>query len=566
MKQRILVVAEEAPVRATLARWLMAAGYAVELAESPKRAREVIQNETIALGIVAPQRLGAAALDLARELRGSIGRLIVVTEPSADAGSPIAETFESDGSISKPLTEAEVLERVSAALPARPTPAGSPDILHFGGHTLDLGARQCRALDGEEIPLTRGEFATLVELARQAGRVVSRDALRQAVGGRDASPDDRSVDMLISRLRRKIERDPKQPRIIVTVPGGGYRLLDAQSQDRVPAKVRADPPAVETVQAATKLAAPDAQRPRNNARWMGLAALAGIAAALIALWFSGAGTRGPALTAVGRFDASVVPLVNDTMRAELEAYSSQPDFKAIAISVGAYGMAIGARDASSAQAEALERCKERSSNRYCRPYASGTDVVWSVSSLPLPLRFDVHDEPLQEAFDAATLPLSLAGQMETIQGYMGQRNHRALAFQGTIQGIGRAYYAYNVVLRPTAARLAIEGCVDVSQSPCLLASVDGFWTVRVPKSRPIVGLFMLTNEPAMSDEDKRLIGSIYQQDDWRALARGKSGRWYPIAGAPSESDAIKQALASCAEHEGDCHIHAISNFRVADDK
>ena len=60
MKYRILVVAEDAPVRATLTRWLMAAGYAVELAESPKRAREVIENEAVALGILAPQRFGAA--------------------------------------------------------------------------------------------------------------------------------------------------------------------------------------------------------------------------------------------------------------------------------------------------------------------------------------------------------------------------------------------------------------------------------------------------------------------------------------------------------------------------
>src|ERR1700736_807415 len=215
MKQCILVVAEDAPVRATLARWLMAAGYAVELAESPKRAREVAENETVALAIVAPQRLGAPGLDLARELRGTIGRLIVVTEPSAEAGREITETLESDGSILKPLSEAEVLERVRAALPAEPKEEASPDILYFERHILDVGARQCRTLDGEDIPVTRAEFGMLLALARQNGRVVSRDELRQAVVGRDAGPDDRSVDMLVSRLRRKIELDPKQPRIIV---------------------------------------------------------------------------------------------------------------------------------------------------------------------------------------------------------------------------------------------------------------------------------------------------------------------------------------------------------------
>src|SRR5580692_9770346 len=112
MKHRILVVAEDAQVRAALARWLMAAGYAVELAEGAKRAREVIDSEAVVLGIIAPQGLGAAGRDLARELRGSIGRIIVVTEPAADRETEAATAIASDGSISKPLNEAEVLERV----------------------------------------------------------------------------------------------------------------------------------------------------------------------------------------------------------------------------------------------------------------------------------------------------------------------------------------------------------------------------------------------------------------------------------------------------------------------
>jgi two-component system OmpR family response regulator len=249
MKHRILVVAEDAPVRATLARWLMAAGYAVELAESPKRAREVIENEAVALAILAPQRLDGAGQELARELRGAIGRLIIVIEPPADAGHQTAEAIESDGSISKPLDEAETLEKVKAALPAPQKEAESlPDTLYFEGHILDVGARQCRTLDGRDRLLTRGEFTTLLALARQSGRVVSRDELRQAVAGRDAGPDDRSVDVAISRLRRKIELDPKEPRIIVTVPGEGYRLAEAaQSQDRhVPVVAQPLPPSVVT--------------------------------------------------------------------------------------------------------------------------------------------------------------------------------------------------------------------------------------------------------------------------------------------------------------------------------
>ena len=565
MKHRILVVAEDATVRATLARWLMAAGYAVELAEGPKRAREVIDNETIALAIVAPQGL-ASAPDLARELRDAIGRLIVVAEPSADAGSETVAAIESDGSLAKPLNEAEVLATVAAALPAQPEEEPLPsDLIGFDRHILDVGGRQCRTVGGKDIPLTRGEFTVLLALARQKGRVVSRDELRQAVAGRDAGPDDRSVDVMISRVRRKIEPDPKQPQIIVTVPGEGYRLADvAQSQDwQVPGVRMPMPVAVE--QSMSEASALDARRPlrRYLALWLGSAALAGIATVLIALWVTGPGREDAALPVLAKFDASVVPLATDLDRSELATYPSQPDFKAVAISAGGYGRGIGARDASSAQAAALEDCKART-RRPCRLYAVGADVVWSMKSLPLPLPFDVHAEPLEEPFDPALLPLIAPGLIEGLQAYMKLQDHRALAFAGVAEGIGRFYHFSGTARRPTAARLAIERCVDLNKLPCLLASVDGFWTIRVPKSRPILGLFMVSNEPTMLDEDRRRIGPIYQQGDWRAMARSKAGGWYPVAGASSESAAVEQALEACAKHDSECHLYAISNFRVAD--
>jgi len=574
MKQLILVVAEDAPLRATLARWLMAAGYAVELAESPKRAREVVENEAIALAIVAPQRLGPPGLDLARALRGTIGRLIIVTETSADAEAGIAEALQTDGSISKPLSEAEVLERVRAVLTEEPVEEASPDVLHFEGHTLNVGARQCSKLDGEDIPLTRAEFAMLLALARQNGRVVSRDELRQAVVRRDAGPDDRSVDMLVSRLRRKIEPDPKQPRIIVTVPGEGYRLAAAaRSQDRGVSAVV--PPAAAPVaggQVLIERSAPDAPQPlpKSRALWIGSAALVGAVSFAVALWFSGPATRDAPLPAPAaqKFDASVVPLINDEARIELATYPSQPDFKAVAISADTYGTAMAARDASTASAEALERCKMRSRpNAYCRLYAVGTDVVWSTKSLALPLPFDIHAEPLEDAFNVAELPLNIPGEADVItKNYVNTRDHRVLALRVTPQVIGRYLAFTNAMVRSSAVRLATERCADFYQSPCLIVSVDGFWTVRVPKSRRILGLFLLTTEAEMSDEDRQRIGPTYQQKDWRALARGKSGGWYAVAGAPSESAAVEQALQRCAEHDGECHLHAISNFLVADDK
>jgi DNA-binding response OmpR family regulator len=225
-KSRILVVADDAPLRATLARWLLTAGYAVELAESPRRAREVIADASISLAIMTPVGLGAAGVELARELASQVEHVIVVGEPTDETGAPIEPPIRSDARISMPPSELDVLAKVRSALvaaPNREAPAG-PQLLRFEGYTLDAGGRTCVDASGQEVTLTRAEFSLLLAFGRQPGRVLSRDELTHVVAGRGAEPDDRSVDVLISRLRRKIEPDPKAPRIIVTVPGEGYKF------------------------------------------------------------------------------------------------------------------------------------------------------------------------------------------------------------------------------------------------------------------------------------------------------------------------------------------------------
>ena len=101
-------------------------------------------------------------------------------------------------------------------------PRGAP--VRFGDFTLDLDGCSLSNRDGGDIPLTRSEFALLREFIRHPARVLSRDYLLDALGGKRPDPFDRSIDMLVGRLRKKIEADPKQPRLIVTVPGEGYRF------------------------------------------------------------------------------------------------------------------------------------------------------------------------------------------------------------------------------------------------------------------------------------------------------------------------------------------------------
>src|SRR5271170_4571084 len=96
--------------------------------------------------------------------------------------------------------------------------------VRFAGLVLDLDACTLARESGEAIPLTRGEFTLLRVFVTRPGRVVSRDTLLDALANRRFEPFDRSVDVLIGRLRRKIEPDRKEPRLIVTVPGEGYRF------------------------------------------------------------------------------------------------------------------------------------------------------------------------------------------------------------------------------------------------------------------------------------------------------------------------------------------------------
>ena len=97
-------------------------------------------------------------------------------------------------------------------------------LIRFTGLVLDLDACMLARDSGEAIPLTRGEFALLRMFVTKPGRLLSRDTLLDAFADRHFEPFDRSVDVLVGKLRRKIEADPKEPRLIVTVPGEGYRF------------------------------------------------------------------------------------------------------------------------------------------------------------------------------------------------------------------------------------------------------------------------------------------------------------------------------------------------------
>jgi predicted ATPase/class 3 adenylate cyclase len=222
----------------------MPVGYLVELAENDRRAREVLTNNRMALTIVV---LTAAAPMFDPGEKG--GKLIIATERPQEVSPPARSAPAADALLSLPLDEQEVLAQVESVLQPRAELPPEPEALSFDSFTIDMAGRSLRDCDGNEVPLTRAEFALLVVLARHSGRVLSRDQLLDAALGRRAEPYDRSIDVLVGRLRRKIEPDPKVPRFIVTMLGEGYKFVAQLREIRAPTETMFGAPAEEAPRA-----------------------------------------------------------------------------------------------------------------------------------------------------------------------------------------------------------------------------------------------------------------------------------------------------------------------------
>ena len=123
----------------------------------------------------------------------------------------------------------------------KPEPEATEPTLEFAGYRLDLAGHCLEDAAGKEIPLRPAEFSLLRAFVQRAGRVLSRDQLLQLTAGRDAEAYDRSVDMQVARLRRKIEPDPKRPSIIVTVPGAGYKFATEVHEAKLPSRPEPNP-------------------------------------------------------------------------------------------------------------------------------------------------------------------------------------------------------------------------------------------------------------------------------------------------------------------------------------
>lgn len=226
----ILVVDDDPRLCRLLSRYLTAEGYPVRTAGSARDMREMMAVEEprlVILDLMLPDEDG---LSLAREIRArsDIG-ILMLTGKRDPVDRIVGLELGADDYMTKPFDERELLARVRSIL-RRVAPSERHDsgrngsVLAFDGWTLDLAAWELTDPAGTPVELTSHEFELLAALASHAGRVLSRDAILEIVAGRDWTPYDRSVDVLVGKLRRKLGDDPRTPRMIKTVRGAGYKL------------------------------------------------------------------------------------------------------------------------------------------------------------------------------------------------------------------------------------------------------------------------------------------------------------------------------------------------------
>ena len=226
---RLLIVDDDREIRDLVARFLTQHGYRVFSARDAGAMEDVLRTTNIDLVILDLMLPGKSGLEICRELRTQSNMPILVLTAMGDQTDRIVGLeMGADDYLAKPFNPRELLARIRAILRrvAQPVTTGAamppPKAMTFSGWKLDLGRRRLEAPDGVIVDLTTGEYELLMAFVEHPQRVMTRNQLLDLARGRDATPFDRSIDVQVSRIRRKIEADPKSPTMIITVRGDGY--------------------------------------------------------------------------------------------------------------------------------------------------------------------------------------------------------------------------------------------------------------------------------------------------------------------------------------------------------
>jgi two-component system alkaline phosphatase synthesis response regulator PhoP len=225
--KRVLVVEDEIKIARLVRDYLSQAGFEVlEAADGPSALSlaRAERPDMIVLDLGLP---GMDGFDVTRRLRATSSvPIIMLTARSEETDRIVGLELGADDYVTKPFSPKELVARIRAVLRRADATLGGGEVVRSGPLEIDIPKRRV-TIGGAEVELTASEFDLLLVLARQPGRIYTRAQLLDAVRGVSFDSYERSVDAHIKNLRRKIERDPKRPELVLTVYGVGYKFSDA---------------------------------------------------------------------------------------------------------------------------------------------------------------------------------------------------------------------------------------------------------------------------------------------------------------------------------------------------
>lgn len=222
----ILIVDDHREIRELLARFLVKNGLRVDVANGGAEMRQQLRTGTFDLIVLDIMMPGEDGLTLCRQLRqDSQIPIVLLTAIAEDTDKVVGLELGADDYVTKPFNPRELLARIRAILRRAAADKPATDAgtrLSFDRFTLDVNRRLLADETGSEVTLGTAEFRLLQALVSRPGVVLNRDQLLDITAGRTAQAFDRSIDNLVSRLRKRLERDPQHPELIKTVWGDGY--------------------------------------------------------------------------------------------------------------------------------------------------------------------------------------------------------------------------------------------------------------------------------------------------------------------------------------------------------
>jgi DNA-binding response OmpR family regulator len=234
MTAPILIIEDDERLSAMVSQYLGEAGFRVSCRPDAAQGLALLERErfdALILDLMLPDLDG---FEVCRRVRAASDIPILMLTARGDATDRVVGLeLGADDYLPKPFNPRELLARLRAILRRRAPQRDAAAALQFGRLEIDRGARTVR-VDGEEKPMTAYQFALLVVLAENAGRILSREQIMDFMKGEPLEAFDRSIDVHISRIRAAIEEDPKRPRRIITVRGAGYVFARVQDGEEAP--------------------------------------------------------------------------------------------------------------------------------------------------------------------------------------------------------------------------------------------------------------------------------------------------------------------------------------------